>query len=141
MPTAAYVKIYQFVEDLGRGVHNLETNAIKMYLSNTAPNQSTMAVKADAAEIAAGNGYSAGGVDIAATYSESGGIATLAGTDQVITASGGAIPTWRYVYLYNDTPSSPADPLIACFDYGAAVNLGDTESITIDIGAALAQLQ
>ncbi len=51
--------------------------------------------------------------------------------DLVLTASG-TVPTFRYVVLYNDTPTSPADPLIGYYDYGAAVDLLNTETFTID---------
>lgn len=52
------------MRDLGLGVHNLDTGALKVYLTNAAPNAATHTVKADLAEIGAGNGYTAGGADI-----------------------------------------------------------------------------
>lgn len=54
-----------------------------------------------------------------------------------ITASGGTVGPFRYVVLYNDTPASPADPLIAWWDYGSALTLNDTETFTIDFGASI----
>jgi hypothetical protein len=106
-------------------------------LSNTAPNVATHAVRADATEIAAGNGYTSGGVSIANVGSRSGGTFTLAGSDVTITASGGSIGPFRYVVLYNDTPTSPADPLIAYWDYGSSITLADTEPFTIDFVASV----
>ena len=58
---AAYVKYQNFVEDLIEGVHDFDLHTFKIALSNTAPNVATHAVLADVTEIAAGNGYSAGG--------------------------------------------------------------------------------
>ena len=58
---ATYNKFYAFVEALAEGVHDLQSNTLKVYLSNTTPNAATMAVKADLTEISAGNGYTAGG--------------------------------------------------------------------------------
>ncbi len=133
---AAYNKFQQFVEDLGKAVHNLDTGAIKIYLSNTAPNAATHAVKADLAEITNQNGYAAP-VDVSATYTESSGTGTLAATDQTITASGGTVGPFRYVVLYNDTPTSPADPLIGWWDYGSSITLNDGESFTVDFGASV----
>lgn len=133
---ASFVKFQQFVEDLGLGVHNLDTGTIKIYLSNTAPNVATHAVKGDLAEIATGNGYS-GPIDISATYTESGGTGTLAGSDQTITASGGTIATFRYIILYNDTPTSPADPLIGYYDHGGTVSLTVGRSYTVNFGASI----
>ncbi len=60
-----------------------------------------------------------------------------AGTDIVFTASGGAIGPFRYAILYNDTPTSPADPLIGYWDYGSSITLADTETFTVDFGATL----
>ena len=51
--------------------------------------------------------------------------------DLVLTASG-AVATFRWVVLYNDTPTSPADPLISYYDYGADVTLANGETFTID---------
>lgn len=126
---AAYNKHNQFVEDLGLGVHNLSTGVLKVLLTNTAPTASN-SVKGDLTEIGAGNGYTAGGEDTQNTLAEASGTLTLTGTKVVWTAGGGTIGPFRYVDLYNDTPSSPADPLIAWWDYGAALTLqiGETFS-------------
>ena len=133
---AAFNKFQQFVEDLGKGVHNLDTGALKIYLSNTAPDAAADAVKADLAEITNQNGYTAP-IDISAGYTETGGTGTLTGTDQVVTASGGTVGPFRYVVLYNDTPTSPADPLIGWWDYGSSITLQDGETFTTDFGASI----
>jgi hypothetical protein len=135
---ASFVKFHQFVEDLGLGVHNLDTGALKIYLSNAAPSQSLDAVKADLAEITNQNGYTAP-VDVTGVWSESGGTATLAGTDIVITATG-AVGPFQYAVLYNDTPTSPADPLIGYWDYGSAITLANGETFTVDFGASILTL-
>ncbi len=136
---AVYNKFYQFVEDLGLGVHNLDTGALKVYLSNATPSASADAVKADLAEISSGNGYTAGGHDATGVWTETSGTATLAGTDIVITASG-AVGPFRYAVFYNDTPTSPADPLIGWWDYGAAISLANGETFTVDFGASILTL-
>ena len=137
---AAAVKFQKFVRDLGLGVHNLDTGALKVYLTNAAPNAATHTVKADLADIAAGNGYVAGGADITGVYAESGGTGTLTATDVTFTASGGTIGPFRYAILYNDTPTSPADPLIQYWDYGSAITLADGETFTVDFGASVLTL-
>lgn len=136
---ASFVKFQQFVEDLGNKVHDLvgTNDTLKVYLTNTAPNVATHAVKADLAEISAGNGYTAGGEDTQNDGSEASGTLTVTGVDITITASGGSIGPFRYVVLYNDTPTSPADPLIGYWDYGSSITLNDGESLTIDFGASL----
>ncbi|MCK5612383.1 hypothetical protein KAR91_61495 [Candidatus Pacearchaeota archaeon] len=139
---ATFNKFQTFVGDLGDKVHDLQASGdtCKAYLSNVAPDAAADSVKADLAEITAENGYPAGGVDIQNDWSESGGIGTLTGVDAVITASGGTVGPFRYVAIYNDTPTSPADSLIAWWDYGSAVTLQDGETFTIDFGANIATI-
>lgn len=134
---AAFNKFQDFVEQLAKGVHQLHAagHTLKGYLSNTAPNAATHAVKADLAEISAGNGYSAGGVDTQNDATEASGTLSCTGVDFTITASGGTIGPFRYLVLYNDTPSSPADPLIGWWDYGSSITLQDGESFTANFGA------
>lgn len=138
---AAAVKFQRFVTDVAAGVHanalNADTDTLKVYLTNAAPNVATHQVKADLAEIAAGNGYTAGGVDAQNAATTSAGIITVAGTDVTFTASGGTIGPFRYAVLYNDTPASPADPLIQSWDYGSSITLNNGESFTVDFGASL----
>jgi hypothetical protein len=55
----------------------------------------------------------------------------------VFTASGGSFGPWRYAVLYNDTPTSPADPLIGWWDYGSSVTTQTGETVTIDFGASI----
>jgi hypothetical protein len=135
---AAYNKFQTFVEHLMGKVHDLfgaggsTADALKVYLSNTTPNAATHAVKADLAEITAQNGYPAGGAAFDnQNGTRSGGTVTVVGDQVVFTASGGSFGPWRYAVLYNDTPSSPADPLLGWWDYGSAVTTLDGETVTI----------
>jgi hypothetical protein len=134
---ATAVKFEAFSEHLAEKVHDLNADTLKVYLSNTAPNVATHAVKADLAEISGGNGYTAGGHDTQNTTSRSGGTTSVVGTDITITASGGNVGPFRYAVLYNDTPTSPADPLIQYWDYGSAITLADGEAFTVDFGASM----
>jgi len=134
---ATYNKFQDFVEQLGLGTHNLNTDTLKVMLTNTAP-VATNTVKTDITEISAGNGYTAGGDDITNTYTESGGTATLAATDVTFTASGGTIGPFQYAVIYNDTAAS--DNLVCWFDYGSSITLNDTETFTVDFGASLATI-
>lgn len=137
---AAFNKFQQFVEDLGVKVHDLNADTLKVYLSNAAPDAAADAVKADLAEITAQNGYPSGGSDITNLYSQTSGTATLTATDVVWTASGGSFGPGRYVALYNDTPTSPADPLIGWWDYGSSVTVLTGETFTVDFGASVLTL-
>lgn len=64
------------------------------------------------------------------TSSQSSGTYRLILTDKVLTASGGAVATFRYVVIYNDTAAS--DELIGWYDYGSNLTLADGESLTVD---------
>ena len=136
---AAYVKVNDFVEHVCEGVHTLSTEQLIVALSNTAPASETSNPTAD------GNGILANVTQVAYTNlstrnitlsssSQTAGTYSLVLTDLTLTASG-AVATFRYVYVYNDIPTSPADPLICVFDYGSGLTLADGESLTIDFGS------
>lgn len=139
---ATFNKFQNFVQDLGRKVHNLNGDTLKVMLTNSAPNTATNAIKADLTDISAGNGYAAGGPALSGVgYSQASGTGKLIGNDLVITASGGSIGPFRYAVLYNDTPTSPADPLIGYWDYGSSITLADGESLTVDLDGTNGILQ
>ena len=130
---ALYQKFDQFVEDLAKKVHNLNSDTLKVMLTNTAPSAANT-VLANITEITPGNGYSAGGS--AATFvsgAQSSGTYKLVLNDVTFTASGGSIGPFRYAVLYNDTPTSPADPLIAWWDYGTSLTLTNGNSFTVNL--------
>lgn len=135
---ATFNKFNDFVEQLATGKHILTSggDVLKIFLTNEAP-LAADTVKADMVEITAQNGYTAGGIDVQNTLSESSGTATIAGTDVVFTASGGSFGPFRYAVLYNDTQTSPADALIGWWDYGSSISLNDTETFTVDFGASI----
>lgn len=130
-------KYDQFVLDLASGVHQLQTgttHVLKVALTNTAPNASTHAVLSDINEIAGGGGYPSGGLSIGTIAgSETSGTFKLTGSnDPSFVATTGFGP-FRYVVLYNSTPSSPASPLIGWWDYGSSVTLSALEQFVVDI--------
>ena len=133
---AVYNKFQDFVEQLLKGVHHAHAagDVWKIYLTNATP-VATNALKAEIAEISAGNGYTAGGVDVQNDVTETGGTATVTAVDVTVTAAGGAVGPFRHAVLYNDTATVPADPLVAWWDYGSAVTLNDGESLTVDFGS------
>jgi len=130
---AAFQKFNAFVEHLAEKVHNLGADNLKIMLTLTAPTAAN-SVKADLVEIAAGNGYTAGGTAVNITdSSQAAGVYKLTGDDVVFTAAGGAIANFRYAVLYNDSPTSPADPLIGFWDYGSTVTLNSGDTFTVDL--------
>lgn len=133
---ATATKFQAFVEHVAEKVHNLGADTLKVMLTDTAP-VNTNSIKGDLTEISAGNGYSAGGTQATISASaQTSGTYKLTLADVVFTASGGSIGAFRYTTLYNDTPTSPADPLILFWDYGSSITLADGETFTWDADAS-----
>jgi len=129
---ATFNKYYCFVENLAEKVHNLQSDTLKVALTNTAPTASSDTVwnTTVAPAPAAANGYTAGGNTITTTSSaQTSGTYKLVLADSVFTASGGSIGPFRYVILYNSTASNA---VIGYYDYGSSITLADTETFTVD---------
>ena len=129
---AAFNKFNCFSGDLATKLHNLNSDSLKIMLSNTLP-LATNTVKSNITELGAGNGYTAGG-NVAAFVS---GVDT-AGTYKLIlsvvqfTAAGGSIGPFEYAVLYNSTDAGLN--LIGWWDYGTAITLtnGNTFTVALD---------
>jgi hypothetical protein len=137
---ASFNKFNAFVADVANKVHNLGADALKIMLTNTAP-VATNAIKTDITEIAAGNGYTAGGTAVTVTASsQSSGTYKLVGNNVTFTASGGTIATFRYAVIYNSTPAN--GNLIGWWDYGAAgsVTNGNSFQVQLDQTNGILQL-
>ncbi|RKE84603.1 hypothetical protein [Rhizobium sp. AG855] len=144
MPTSSFTLYQDFKEQLGKGVHNFSSATLKIAFTNTAPNAATHTVLADITQISTAGGYTGGaGGGLAldsVTYIESAGVGALAAIDETFVASGGSVGPFRYVVLYNDTPTSPVDPLIGYWDYGSSITVGDGEQFTLDLGTSIITL-
>lgn len=128
---ATFNKFNSFVEAVAEKVHNLGSDQLVIALTNTAPT-SANSVLADLTQITYTN-LSSRNVTTSSS-SQTGGTYSLVCADLVLTATG-AVGPFRYVVLYNDTPTSPADPLIGWWDYGSAVTMANGETFTVDFGA------
>ena len=136
---AVYNKFRQFVEDLAKGVHNLSTGVLTVALTATANAPvNTNSILGDLTQVSYTN-LSSRAITTTSCV-QTAGVLKLILTDLVLTASG-AVATFRYVAIYNDTPTSPADPLIAWYDYGSDVTLANGETFTIDFDGANGFLQ
>ena len=135
---AAFNKVNAFVEHLAEKVHHLGADTLKVMLVNSPAPVATHSVKADLTEITAQNGYTAGGSAVTITSSATvSGTYSLVGNDVVFTAAGGSFGPFRYVVLYNDTQTTPADPLIGWWDYGSSISINDAETFTVDVGTSI----
>ena len=134
---ATYTKFQCFVEDLAHGVHNFDSDTIKVALSNAsnAPSASAHVKLADITTVSTAN---LGSVTL--TKSSSGqttGTYKYVPNDLTMTASG-AVPAFRYVIIYNDTAANKE--LICYFDYGTQVTLASGDTFKLDFGSELFSL-
>lgn len=135
---AAFNKFYQFVEDEAEKVHNMGADDHRIVLVNSPAPVATNTILANLTQIAAGFGYATGGSAAAIGSSvQTTGTYKLVLSDVVFTAAGGSIGPFRYAVWYNNTPTSPADPLVGWWDYGSSITVLDGETFTVDFDAAL----
>jgi hypothetical protein len=126
---AAYVKFYGFTEKMAEKVHNLGSDSLIYWLSNTAPSQANT-VRTDITEITYTN-LSSRAVTVSSSALNGSNEYVLVLADKVLTASGGTVGPFRYVGVYNDTATS--DDLVGgYYDYGSSITLADGETFTID---------
>jgi hypothetical protein len=135
---AIYTKFQPFIEHLAEKVHNLGADTLTVALTNTAPN-ATDATLSQITEISYTNCSSR--ALTASASSQTSGTYKLVLDDLTLTASGGSVGPFRYAVIYNDTPTSPADPLIGYYDYGSSITLAAGESLLLDFNASNGVLQ
>lgn len=134
---ASFTKVNDFVVNLANAM-DLDSDTLKVALCNTDPTSGTNVVSD-------GNGVLANVTEISytnlssrtlqnVTSTQASGTYKLSADDLTLTASGGSVAAFRYIVVYNDTPTSPADPIIGYYDYGASLTLNDGDTFTVDIG-------
>ena len=145
MGTATFTKINDWIVNMANGTVDIDADSFKIALSNTAPASEVSNPTAD------GNGIVANVTQISytnytdtltvdrvlqgITSTRTSGVYTLDSTvDFTITASGGSLAAFRYIYIFDDTSTAPADPLCGVWDYGSAITLltGDSAAITFN---------
>jgi hypothetical protein len=142
---ATFNKVNDFVVN---AVHNmdLESDQVVVALSNTAPASESTNPATD------GNGILSNVTQASYTNLSSRNVTTSSSTqtsgtyklvlaDITLTSTGGSTGPFRYVYIYNDTVTAPADALIGYYDYGSSLTLNDGDSLTVDFSAANGVLQ
>ena len=142
---ASFVKINDFVANAVENM-DLESDQLAVALSNTAPGSESSNPTAD------GNGILGNVTQISysnlssrnlttSSSGQSGGVYKLVLADLTLTASGGSVAAFRYIYIFNDTVASPADPLIGYYDYGSSLTLNDGDTFTIDFSPSNGVIQ
>lgn len=126
---AAFNKFNSFVEAVAEKIHNLgaDTFAVALCAAANAPVAGN-SVLANLTQISYTN-LSTRSVGTATSSAQTGGTYKLVLPDLTLTASG-AVATFRYVVLYNDTATN--DELIGWYDYGSDVTMANGETFLID---------
>lgn len=134
---ASFTKVNDFVVNLANAM-DLDSDTLAVALSNTDPTSGTNVVSdgngvlANISEISYTNLSSRTLANVTSTQTS--GTYKLSADDLTLTASGGSVAAFRYIVVYNDTPTSPADPVVGYYDYGTSLTLNDGDTFTIDIG-------
>lgn len=136
-----FVKVPDLFEAFTELEINLATDSIRIALSNIAPAAETLnplvsnqGILANVTQIAYTNYSDDLVVDRVlegVTSNEAAGIYTFDANNVVISAVGGALATFRYIYVYDFTATTPANPLLCLIDNELGITLASGESVTI----------
>lgn len=129
---ATYNKFNSWSEVSEEGA-NCGSDQFVVFLTNTAPTASNT-ILSDITQISYTN-LSSRNITTSSS-SQTSGTYSLVMTDLVLTASGSVGP-FRYAGVYDDTVTSPADPLVCWYDYGSSITMASGETFTVDFGASL----
>lgn len=128
---ATFTKFQPFIEDVFEGVHNFGSNQMVAFMTTNAnAPTNTMRTLSEVTQISYTN-YSSRNITTTSSSQSSGTYKYIA-QDLVLTLSGGAGATFRRYGVYNDTPTSPADPLVCVYDHGSDITPANGETVTFD---------
>lgn len=135
---ASFVKFNPFIEAVFEKAHNMGSDQLTVFLTTHANiPTATMAALSEVTPISYTNLSSRNLTT--STSAQTSGTYKLVIADLTLTASGGAVATFRHVGIYNDT--STTDLLVSRFDYGSDLTLADGESLTLDFDATAGLMQ
>ena len=132
---ATYTKFNSFTEALAEKVHNLGSDTLKVALTNSAPSASDTQLS-NITEISYTKCSSR--TLTVSSSAQTSGTYKLVVSDLVLTASGTVGP-FRYIVIYNDTATNKE--LIGYYDYGSALTLSNTDTLTLDFDGTNGLLQ
>lgn len=131
--------VNSFKEAVAEKVHDLDSDQLKVVLTNTAIVATNTQYTDITSPILGTNLSGATPFNITTTSgAQSSGTYKLVLADLVLTATGSVGP-FRYVGIYNDTASNKE--LIGWYDYGSSVTLAAAETFTIDFDPTNGALQ
>lgn len=147
MATATFTLAADFKEGAMEAEHNLASNTIMIALSNTAPASEA------SNPLTTGNGSLSNVTQVAytnyednltvdrtlesVTSNESGGTYTFDAADfQIVAGAGGAIADFQYIYVYNDTSTTPDDQIIGVLTVSQTISLATTQTCDVSFNAS-----
>jgi hypothetical protein len=142
---ATYNKFNLFTQDVCDAVYSFKSgvHTFKVMLTNTAP-VATNHIYSDisAGELTTTGGYTVGGISSATSDSSTSGTEKVLATNVTWTGSAGGMGPFRYVVVYDTTPTTPLKPLVCWFDNGSSISLaaGDTFTVSFDATNGLFQM-
>jgi len=140
MATDTFTCVDAFAASPFNKIHDLANDSLKFELCTNA-NAPTAAdsVLADLTPIAYTNLLPADRLFTTTSSTQTSGLYKLIIADLVLTASGGAVATFRHIAIYNVTATN--DDLLGWLDYGSDLTLAEDDTLTIDMSAATGLLQ
>lgn len=120
-----------FLRQLGNKEHDMDSDALTIALTNIAP-VATNAYLSSLTEIVY-TGVSGSRVLQNKVWAQALGVAKFSADDLVLTGTGSGFGPFRYVVLFNDTPSTAATKgLIGWIDYLSSITVPAGNPFTID---------
>lgn len=138
MPADTFTFYDSFAEAPLEKIHNFGSDALTVALSNTAgdivtANHSQLSTITQIIYTNVSTSPNASRVLGLTSSSQSAGTYSFIIPDMTITAVTGAIPTFQYVIVYNDTATN--DELVGFLDYGTPLDIALDESLLLDFSA------
>ena len=128
---ATFNKFNSFIDAVTKKQHNLGTDQLVVFLTNTAP----VATNTQLSNITEVSYTNCSSRNITSSTSASSGTTSITLTDITLTASGGTVGPFQYIGVYNDAATN--DELVGWYEYpGGSITLADGESLAIDFATA-----
>lgn len=118
VPNKAYLNVFNATNLLGANAANFKMALVtSAYTPDNSDTGHEVWADVSANEIAAGNGYTAGGIALTGVaLTQASGTVKFTSAAAVWTASGGSIPAWRRgVIYYSGTLNGKVNPLVGHF--------------------------
>jgi hypothetical protein len=132
-------------EDIANKVHDFNSDQFRVLLTSATPSLTAWFTLASVTgQPSAGTGYTTAveGAGMATTmsFARTGQVTTVSHTGagpagSVQWTATGALGPFQWVVWWNDTPTSPANPIIGWINHGSPITMAATDTYTVPQGA------